>query len=467
MADYKKIVSTVSVKNPSEVRRELYKSLDIGADIVEIRIDFFNNPKEAETLFDLIPQAKIIFSGNRKKIIKEEFNVLSKAQKIGAFIDIPFVQDFPYPDTLNKNKLIISYHGKIDSFGCLERTIKKISGISRYIKIVPPKENIFLCAQFLKWIQRVNRKYDFISFPSGDESKFARILSLAFGSKWVYCLSPNSQKSIKGQIGVKELLSYKPKEISKKTLLTGLIGYPLNFTLSPQMWNGWFEENLIDARYLPFPAQNIQNALEAFKLLNVKFFAVTTPHKNQIIKYIDALSNKAHKCESVNSVLELQNGNLFGFNTDIYGIRRAVFPLKKKAEILILGSGGVARSALFAFKKRANTIFLSSRNEEIGKEICQKLGAKYIKWNEKEEGKYDLVVNATSLGSDNESLPWNKEKPLHSKKILDLVVAKDGFTPFEKFAISNKAKIVSGRIVLQHQAKLQFRILKKLFFDYF
>lgn len=466
MADFKKIVCTVKIENPEKTRREIYKSFKLGADIVEIRIDSFNNPNEAKKLFDLIPKTPLIFSGNRKKIIKEELYVLLKAHKLGAYIDIPFVQDFSYPTKLDKNKLIISYHGKIDSYGCLERSVKRISQISNFIKIVPPKDNIFLCAQFLKWIQRINRKYNLIAFPSGNESKFARILSLAFGSKWVYCLSPKSKKTVKGQIGIRELLSYKPKEISKKTFFTGLIGFPLNFTLSPQMWNRWFEEHGFDARYLPFVAQEVQNAIEAFKLLNVKFFAVTTPHKNQIIKYLDTLSNKAKKSDSVNTVIELKDGTLFGFNTDIYGIRRALSPLKRKAKILILGSGGVARSVIFALKK-SNSVFLSSRNEENGKEICNRFGVEFIKWNKKEEGKYDLVINATSAGADNESLPWNQEMPINSKMVLDLVVTEEKMTPFEKFAHTNKVKILRGKIVLEHQARLQFRIFKKLFFDYF
>lgn len=466
MVKEKKIVATVFMRDVKKAKKEVKDCFDIGADIVEIRIDSFNSPGEAEQLFDLISKFPLIFSGNRRKIINEELKVLLKAHRLGSYIDIPYVTNFSYFTNLNRNKLIVSYHGKIHSSGHLERMVRKISLISNVIKIVPPKENIFLCAQFLKRIQRLNRKYNLIAFPVGNESKFARIICLAFGSEWVYGLSPNSQKTINGQIGLEELLTYRPKEISKKTLLTGLIGFPLNYTLSPQMWNEWFKENEIDARYLPFVAKDIQNAIEAFKFLNVKFFAVTAPHKNNIINYLDKLSNKANKSESVNTVLNLRNGFLYGFNTDIYGIRRAVPHLKKNAKILILGSGGVARSAVFAFKK-SNSIFLSSRNEIKGKEICDKFKVEFINWNKKEEGKYDLVINATPAGSDNDSLPWNEEMTLNSKRVLDLVVKKKGKTPFEKFALSHKAKVIKGRVVLKHQAKLQFRILKKLFFDQF
>ncbi|MCX7830430.1 MAG: type I 3-dehydroquinate dehydratase, partial [Acidobacteria bacterium] len=289
MDEFKKIVATVFVKDVKQARLEILNSFAFGADIVEIRIDAFPDPKLAEKLFDLIPKHRLIFSGNRDKIVKEELIILLKAQKEGAFIDLPFSTSINNLPDLDHGRLVISFHKRIDSFSVFQKITRKMSTVSRFIKIVPPKENIFYCAQFLKWIQRMNRRYNLIAFPTGDESKFARILCLAYGSKWTYCLSPNSAQTAKGQIRIRELISYNPKAISKNSILIGLLGYPLNFTLSPKIWNSWLSEHNIDAKYVPFISKDIQNAIEAFKLLKVKFFAVTTPHKVQIKIYIDKL----------------------------------------------------------------------------------------------------------------------------------------------------------------------------------
>ncbi|GEM_PF-3043358 len=467
MADYKKIVSTVFVKTARKAKRELLSSFNLGADIVEIRIDSFTKPEEAEKLFDLIGKHQIIFSGNRNKILKNELKVLLKAQKMGAFIDIPYVRDFKYPVELIKDRLIISYHSKITSYGNLEKLVKKISKIAKYIKIVPPKENLFFCCQFLKWTQRINRRYNLIVFPTGEESKFSRMISHLYGSKWIYSLSPNSQKTVEGQIELKELLNYHPKEISKFTQIIALIGYPLNFTFSPNIWNMWFKEKGIDAVYIPFKAKDIQNALESFKKLKIKFFAVTSPHKTSIINYLNKLSKKSEKAGSVNTVFESKDGTLTGFNTDIYGIRRTLSFLKRRRSILILGNGGVARSAIFALRK-SHTIFLTSRDSEKGKSLCNEFQINFIPWEEKENGKYDIIINATSVGSDNISIPWNTEKPISAKYLLDLVVSPLKQTPFEKFAKKQGVKIIGGYKVLLNQAKLQFRIFSRLLsFNYF
>lgn len=458
MVEEKKIVATIFMRDLEKVKKEVEECFTLGADIVEIRIDSFESPFDAIQFFDLIPKYPLIFSGNRQQIDKKELKVLLKAQELGALIDLPYFNYFTYPKNLKK-KLILSYHGKIESFGQFQKNVIKMSFYSKFIKIIPPKENIFRAAQFLKWISRLYKKYHLIAFPSGEESKFARILSLAYGSNFVYCLSPNSEKTLPGQIDINELNLYYPKEITRNTVITGLLGYPLEFTLSPEIWNYWFYENNIDARYLPFVSREIQNALEAFKVLKVSFFGVTAPHKNTIVQYLNKMTNNAEKSSSVNTVLVTESG-FYGFNTDIYGIKRATSFLPNGLKVLILGSGGTARSAIFSLKNN-HQVVLSSRDEFKGKSFSKEFGIDFALWEEKENYEYDLIVNTTSIGSDNKLVPWNIDKPLKSKYLLEMVVPSQGKTPFEKFAEENGVKTINGKIPLYLQAKIQYKLFKK------
>lgn len=455
MMEEKKIVATIFMKDIEKAKKEVDECFALGADIVEIRIDSFESPLDAIQFFDLIPKYPLIFSGNRQQIDKKELKVLLKAQELGALIDLPYLNYFTYPKNLKK-KLILSYHGKIESFGQFQKNVMKMSFYSKFIKIIPPKENIFRAAQFLKWISRLYKKYHLIAFPSGKGTKFARILSLAYGSNFVYCLSPNSEKTLPGQIDINELNLYYPKEITRNTVITGLLGYPLKFTLSPEIWNYWFYENNIDARYLPFDSREIQNALEAFKVLKVSFFGVTTPHKTEIINYLDKVTKNVKKSSSTNTVL-VTDSKMYGFNTDIYGINNATSFLEKGLNVLILGNGGTARSAILALKKD-HKIFLSSRDEAKGKCLSNEFGIDFVLWEEKENNEYDLIVNTTSVGSDNKTVPWNIDKPLKSKYLLEMVVSSQGKTPFEKFADENNVKTINGKIPLYWQAKKQYKL---------
>lgn len=451
-----KIVATVYVKKVKEVRREVESSFKSGADLVEIRFDSLNNLDEARSLLPLTKEFPLIFSGNRTYCSPKEMKFLIQAQKFGAIIDIPYFEGFSLPKEIVKNRLIISYHGKVPSYPFYERLVFGLNTFAKYKKIVPPKDNFHQSAQFLKWTSRLPWKIlKLIAFPSGKESSFARILACAYGSRWVYALSEHSLETITGQISIDELIKYDPKSITKDFLVTGLLGYPLKYTESPQIWNNWFKKNKIKAVYLPLVCQKVQQGIEGLGYLKSTFFAVTSPHKVEICNYLDYLSRKAKTTNSVNTVIE-KDRKLLGVNTDIYGIIRTLHFIKGGEKVLILGGGGAARSAILALKYRSN-IAISTRDEEKGREICKQFGVEFIPWEKKEDGEYDIVINSTTSGSNGIDIPWDKSKGFKSRYYFEMIVSKNA-TPLEKFAKANGAKVIRGRVMLLNQAKMQMRL---------
>lgn len=462
MTSKRKIVSTIFLDSTKNIEEEIEKSLNLGADLVEIRIDAIKEGDIYEELLPLIPKYPLIFSGKRDVILKSEYLFLKKAQKQGAIVDLPFPKNIETLKGFNPQKLILSYHGRINSFSTLEELVEKMSFYGKFVKIVPPKENILKGAQYLKWISRINKKYNLIAFPTGEENKYLRVLALRYGSKWVYASSPSSKRIVEGQPSLEEIALFTPKEITKRTHITGLLGYPLTFTYSPIIWQYFFTQDKIEARYIPFPSKSIQDAFEAFKYLNVKFFGVTTPYKIEIMGYLNKFSEKASKIGSVNTVFE-KDSKFYGLNTDYYGILEATHFLKKGIKVLILGSGGVARCAIYALKKD-NDITISSRNIEKGLKLAREFNVKFIEWEKKEENYYDLIVNATTLGSDGSSIPWNIEKGIKASYIFDMVVTRNETTPFEEFAKEHGVKTISGKMMLIHQAKLQYKLFLRLIY---
>ena len=114
-------------------------------------------------------------------------------------------------------------------------------------------------------------------------------------------------------------------DISGKTRVCGVIGDPIEHTLSPIMHNAAFEALKLDYVFLAFkvkPAE-VENAVNGMRALNIRGLNVTMPHKSSVIKFLDRVDLSAQIINSVNTILNKEN-KLFGFNTDGVGALKAL-----------------------------------------------------------------------------------------------------------------------------------------------
>ncbi len=128
--------------------------------------------------------------------------------------------------------------------------------------------------------------------------------------------------------------------ITGQTKLTGLIGDPVEHTLSPYMHNAGFSYFRLDYVYVPFQVkkENLKKAIEGARSLGFKGLNVTIPHKIEIIQYLDILSNNAELIGAVNTIKF--DDEIKGYNTDGLGAVRAIEeiePIKNK-KIIIFGA---------------------------------------------------------------------------------------------------------------------------------
>lgn len=139
--------------------------------------------------------------------------------------------------------------------------------------------------------------------------------------------------------------------ITGKTQLLGVIGYPVEHSLSPLMHNAALAELGLDFIYLPFPIapQNLQVAIAGLAAMGVVGFSVTIPHKQAIMPLLSEISSVAQAIGAVNTVT-WKNGQWVGTNTDIEGF---IAPLQTRYQqnwsqkvAVILGNGGAARAVV-------------------------------------------------------------------------------------------------------------------------
>src|SRR6266540_2579429 len=142
-------------------------------------------------------------------------------------------------------------------------------------------------------------------------------------------------------------------KITGKTKVLGIIGWPVEHSLSPLMQNAALQALNLDYVYIPFavPPQSLVMAVDGLRHLGVQGFNVTIPHKEAIIPLLDKLHPEAEFIGAVNTV-KREGELLVGYNTDGAGfVRSLVNDLDFKPEgkkIVILGAGGASKGAVAA-----------------------------------------------------------------------------------------------------------------------
>lgn len=180
--------------------------------------------------------------------------------------------------------------------------------------------------------------------------------------------------------------------------LYGIIGYPLGHSRSPRYFNDRFREAGIDAEYLPFELEDIRALpalLEAHPEL--RGFNVTIPHKQNIIPYINSISEEARAVGAVNCVKVTESARgreLHGYNTDVAGFRKALldFLPRPLPKALILGNGGAAKAVRHVLRSLQTETLTVSRTPRTAEETGYDSLPRLI-------GDYPLIVNTTPLGT--------------------------------------------------------------------
>jgi len=262
-------------------------------------------------------------------------------------------------------------------------------------------------------------------------------------------------------------------DVSGKTRVCGVIGDPIEHTLSPIMHNAAFNALKLDFTFLAFkvkPAE-LENAVNGMRALNIRGLNVTMPHKSTVMNYLDRTDLSAQIVNSVNTVLN-KEGKLFGFNTDGVGALKALrengVELKGR-KVLLLGAGGAARAIAYAMAKESDELAVLNRTPKqaqalaklLEKTANKKIGSGALSPREIQQNLQDsdILINATSIG-----MKPKADESLVAPKLLrpDLAVMDIVYNPIEtklaKDAKAAGAKVVSGVEMLIYQGAASFEI---------
>ena len=258
--------------------------------------------------------------------------------------------------------------------------------------------------------------------------------------------------------------------ISAKTKVCGVIGDPVEHTMSPVMHNAAFKKLGMDYRYLPFRVskEELGRTIADMRVLNIRGLNVTIPHKVAVIPFLDKLDPLAEEIDAVNTIVN-DDGVLTGYNTDATGFLQALLDNGVEPEgkrVVILGAGGASRAISFILAEKGARLVILNRRLNRAKELARSVSRSSkdiaaLKLDEANLAKAlegaEVLVNATSVGMS----PGTGETPLPARLLKPgLVVFDIVYNPVRtrllREAEAAGARTISGIDMLVWQGALAF-----------
>lgn len=474
----------------AETLDELKQRLNnIGSKIIELRLDYlesFSIPSLKEFLkeLDKYTDKQIILTyrpkhqGGKKDLNRDERlnfwrNLTSEIKSSNLLIDLEF--DLLPEAARIEHKKIISFHCFSGNSSSLEQVYRQLSTHTDIVKLAVFVDDAVDAIDVFKLLEFAEKEEkQLISIAMGEAGKWTRILAPAYGAYLTFASLEKDLETAPGQLSLAEALDlYRINQLTKKTSIYGLIAGETSYSMSPQIHNKFFIERRVDAVFIPFQVRDLDRFMRKMILqgeknidLNFEGFAVTNPHKESIIHYLDEIDENARVIKAVNTI-KIRSGKLKGYNTDEKGFIEPLSDLYgdlKDARVAVIGSGGAARACTFALKNHGARVTIFARNLEKAKALADEFQVSFRQLpNQTDINAYtdfDILVNATPVGTkglfENESIA-TADQLRHLHLVYDLV-----YNPLET-KLMKEAKIadiprLGGLAMLISQAKEQQRI---------
>jgi len=261
--------------------------------------------------------------------------------------------------------------------------------------------------------------------------------------------------------------------ITGTTKVVGLLGFPIDHSLSPRMHNAAFAHRRLNWVYVPLPVHpdNLAKAVMGLRALGMRGVNVTIPHKEAVVEFLDQIDDDARQIGAVNTIVN-QDGQLVGYNTDCYGFTASLThdlgfaPSGRRA--VVLGAGGAARALAVGLAAGGITkiVFFDidrNRARVLAARIRKRFGcaatavesgeARSLFWAVREA---DILLNATPQGMKPQDTPLIDPRCLH-----------DGLTVFDaiywdtwlvKQARRKRLRCANGLGMLARQAARAFSL---------
>ncbi|MBK9527464.1 MAG: shikimate dehydrogenase [Acidobacteria bacterium] len=461
---------------------ENIKRAEEFADVVEVRFDCLRGEELTKFQFqiaDLKFKKPLLVTFRSPEQGGQGSATLTERREFWSMIGNSFwaadVEEEVLDSSPNTAETVISHHDFERVPDDLDAIFQRLSASKAgVLKLAVKAHDIVDSIALWKLIEKAkDAGKQIIPIAMGDAGKWTRILGLAHGAFLTYASLDSGKETADGQITGKDMRDvYRVKKLDKNTKVYGVVGDPVSASVSPYMHNPAFAAASVNAVFVPLHVKDLDEFVRRMvksesREVELKFggFSVTMPHKQGILKHLDAIDPVAERIGAVNTV-RIEDGKLTGFNTDAHGF---ITPLNtsfgdlRGTRVAVFGAGGAARAVVYALKEEGADVSVFVRDPAKAADFAKDLEVNLEQMpiaNRRPPTGTEIVVNATPLGMkgvlEREAL-FSADELMGVKFVYDLVT-KSTDTPLVAEAKKAGVPAVGGIEMLIAQGAMQFEI---------
>lgn len=436
------ITVPVSCATVEELTALATRAATLGAGAIELRLDrALAQGADAGALIDAIPHLPLPVlatcrhaseGGAWQGAAQEREALYARADGAGArWIDCELAHDHGWRP--RQAGLILSVHDFAGMHGDLatlvalaERMHTQGAAIAKIAVTARDAADLAVIRALLRAVPRPT-----CALAMGEHGLASRLLAQAWGSALTFACLDGRDATAAGQPTLRDLAPYRLASQGAQTQVFAVIGSPVAHSLSPVVHNAAFAHHGVDAVYVPMRVEDPVAFWQACEPW-LEGVSITIPHKQALLTHLDAIEVEAQALGAINTIYRSDTGGSVGANTDAPAIQHCLEVAAgtvRGRRVLVLGAGGVARTAARACLARGAEVILANRTPERAAALAAELGCRVVPWAEAPRERYDVLLNGTSVGmgaGQAEVSPWPAAAHRPGSVVFDTV-----YTPLE------------------------------------
>jgi 3-dehydroquinate dehydratase/shikimate dehydrogenase len=450
---------TITATSMAELRQRRDAVRD--ADLVELRLDGVADADVAGALagrrLPVIVTCRPAWEGGRFDGSEEDRRrLLGEALARGAeFVDIEWRAGFSdlLAQTGGRRIVLSSHDFETIPADLVDRARTMRASGAEVVKVAVTARRLSDCIALAELGASMGRGGGLVLIAMGSPGLVTRVLPRRFFSEWSYA----GTLGVVGQVSPDSLLNtYGFRSLKPETPLYGLVGSPIDHSVSPDMHNAAFKATSTDAVYLPLPAADAADFMTFARAFHLKGASITIPFKVSLFDHVDEVVAVARRVGAINTIA-VDRGRWVGGNTDVAGflqpLTEAGVPVSH-VRAAVLGGGGSARAVAIGLRSAGADVTIHARDAARAQEAAHAVGVRGAPWPP--ANAWDLLVNCTPVGMypkvDQSPLP---AAALSGRYVYDLVY-NPPVTRLLREAAAAGCVTIGGLDMLVAQAQEQF-----------
>jgi 3-dehydroquinate dehydratase/shikimate dehydrogenase len=474
------LVTSVFAESAEEAEARARAAFDAGSDAVELRIDRFRDDPDRLAAFlkshrqrTWIVTCRSAAEGGLCPAGPRERLALLTAATGGtnAFVDFELADR---PVIEQDGRFILSIHqDRPPVEGLSSAALRALDDTDvRAVKVAYTPAHIIDSFMALDFMRRHGDRI--IAVAMGPAGLWTRVLTKKLRAFASYCALSDEETTAPGQIGLQDMIGlYRWATINTDTKVYGLIGDPVTHSMSPFLFNRWFDEMGINAVYLPLQIGGEHGALSTFlsscstrPWLDIGGLSVTHPHKKAARAWLGTRADRTSDALGVVNTLVCRNGEFTGYNTDapaaLTSLTQAMNCTPRELRNItadVLGTGGAAHAVVSALRDYGCEVTVYGRSLEAAERLAHHFHCRASPWDERTSGQGRVLINCTTVGMSphGDDSPMPAEGLAPRQLVFDLI-----YNPLQtrllKDAENLGMRTVNGLDMFVRQAAMQFEL---------